>query len=103
MATNENDVVLDPFGGSGTTFAVSELLNRKWIGTEMGNCEIIKDRLENKAMDIELLKKVYEEKNKLFPDKVKELRRKNGFWLAEDFITEEECPNEPEQITIPLP
>ncbi|MCI2257227.1 site-specific DNA-methyltransferase [Domibacillus sp. PGB-M46] len=85
MSTNEGDVVLDPFGGSGTTFAVSELLGRKWIGFELGNCEIIKERLENKDKDKALFEKVYEEKNKLFPDKVKELRKKNGLWLAEDF------------------
>lgn len=88
MSTNENDVVLDPFGGSGTTFAVCELLNRKWIGFEIGNCEVIKQRLENKENDIRLLNKVYEEKNKLFPEKVKRLRRKNGFWLPEDFNRE---------------
>ncbi|MGG4266187.1 DNA-methyltransferase [Peribacillus simplex] len=86
MSTNENDVILDPFGGSGTTFAVSELLNRKWIGFELGNCEIIKERLTNKEKDKKLLEKVYEEKNKLFPSKVAELRKANGFWLSEDFI-----------------
>lgn len=85
MSTNQGDVVLDPFGGSGTTFATCELLGRKWIGFELGNCEIIKDRLENKEQDQKLFDKVYEEKNKLFPDKVKELRKKNGLWIDEDF------------------
>ncbi|MFK2827131.1 site-specific DNA-methyltransferase [Bacillus sp. B190/17] len=85
MSTNDNDIVLDPFGGSGTTFAVSELLKRRWIGFELGNCEIIKKRLTNKEKDKKLLEKVYKEKNKLFPDKVKELRQSNGFWLSEDF------------------
>lgn len=90
MSTNEGEVVLDPFGGSGTTFAVSELLGRKWIGFELGNCEIIKDRLENKGRDKKLFKKVYEEKNKLFPDKVKELRKKNGLWTDDDFRSDNE-------------
>lgn len=90
MSTNEGDVVLDPFGGSGTTFAVSELLGRKWIGFELGNCEIIKDRLENKEKDRKLFEKVYEEKNKLFPDKVKELRKKNSLWTDDDFKTDTE-------------
>lgn len=85
MSTNQGDVVLDPFGGSGTTFAACELLGRRWIGFELGNCEIIKDRLENKVQDQKLFDKVYEEKNKLFPDKVKELRKKNGLWIEEDF------------------
>lgn len=35
--TEQKDTVLDFFGGSGTTFAVSQKLNRKWIGVEMGN------------------------------------------------------------------
>ncbi|MED0998335.1 site-specific DNA-methyltransferase [Bacillus mobilis] len=85
MSTNQGDIVLDPFGGSGTTFAACELLGRRWIGFELGNCEIIKDRLENKDQDQKLFDKIYEEKNKLFPDKVKELRKKNGLWIDEDF------------------
>lgn len=85
MATNERDIILDPFGGSGTTFAVAELLNRKWLGFELGNCNIIKDRLLNKDNDRELLKKVESTKNVIFPSNVQKLRKKNGFWLSEDF------------------
>jgi len=33
--SNEGDLVLDPFGGSGTTYAVARKLNRNWIGFEM--------------------------------------------------------------------
>lgn len=36
MSTNENDIVLDSFLGSGTTAAVAHKLRRKWIGIEMG-------------------------------------------------------------------
>jgi DNA modification methylase len=32
--TDENDLILDPFGGSNTTGAVAEELNRKWISVE---------------------------------------------------------------------
>lgn len=35
--TDQKDIVLDFFGGSGTTYAVSQKLNRKWVGVEMGN------------------------------------------------------------------
>lgn len=35
-STNENDIVLDFFGGSGTTAAVAEKLNRKWIVCDIG-------------------------------------------------------------------
>ena len=33
-STNENDIVLDPFFGTGTTGKVAEKLNRQWIGIE---------------------------------------------------------------------
>jgi site-specific DNA-methyltransferase (adenine-specific) len=85
MSTNENDLVLDPFGGSGTTYAVSELLDRRWVGFEIGNCEVIQQRLMNLDNDKHLLEKIYEEKNYLFPLKIKKLRKTNGFWLDTDF------------------
>jgi len=37
IATNENDIVLDSFLGSGTTISVAHKMNRKWIGIEMGD------------------------------------------------------------------
>ena len=36
LATNENDIVLDSFLGSGTTCAVAHKMNRRYIGIEMG-------------------------------------------------------------------
>jgi len=36
MSTNENDIVLDSFLGSGTTAAVAHKMNRRYIGIEMG-------------------------------------------------------------------
>lgn len=35
-SSNEGDLVADFFCGSGTTMAVAEKLNRKWIGTDLG-------------------------------------------------------------------
>ncbi len=37
IATNEGDLVLDAYAGSGTTLAVSHKLNRNYIGIEIGN------------------------------------------------------------------
>lgn len=36
LSTNENDLVLDSFLGSGTTSAVAHKMNRRYIGIEMG-------------------------------------------------------------------
>jgi DNA modification methylase len=38
--SNENDLIADFFCGSGTTLAVAEKLNRKWIGTDLGKFAI---------------------------------------------------------------
>ncbi len=37
LATNPGDAVLDPFGGSGTTYVVAERLGRHWLGIELGD------------------------------------------------------------------
>ena len=47
MSTNAGELVVDPFGGSGTTFAVCEKTGRKWIGTEIDFAQEIIDRLES--------------------------------------------------------
>lgn len=36
VATNEGDIILDCFGGSGTSFAVAQKMKRRWIGVEVG-------------------------------------------------------------------
>ncbi|MGD1928311.1 MAG: DNA-methyltransferase [Leptolyngbyaceae cyanobacterium] len=45
ISTRPGDIVLDPFGGSGTTFAVCEARHRYWIGIELENCDVIIERL----------------------------------------------------------
>ena len=39
-STNENDLVADFFGGSGTTAAVAEKLNRKWLLSDIGRFSV---------------------------------------------------------------
>lgn len=46
MSTVAGDLVLDPFGGSGTTFAVCEAKGRHWIGAEIDFASQIIERLE---------------------------------------------------------
>ena len=50
ISTVEGDIVIDPFGGSGTTFDVCESRGRHWIGTELQNCDIIVDRLTTEVL-----------------------------------------------------
>jgi len=45
MSSKSDDLVLDPFGGSGTTYAVAERLGRRWVGMEIGACAPIIARL----------------------------------------------------------
>jgi site-specific DNA-methyltransferase (adenine-specific) len=49
-SSNPDSIILDPFGGSGTTYAVAEAYNRQWLGTELNIdfCEIIQERLSDK-------------------------------------------------------
>ena len=39
-SSNEGDLIADFFAGSGTTLAVAEKLNRKWIGSDLGKFSI---------------------------------------------------------------
>jgi site-specific DNA-methyltransferase (adenine-specific) len=50
MSTREHEIVLDPFGGSGTTYDVCEGLNRHWIGIEIESYDEIVERLETENL-----------------------------------------------------
>lgn len=53
-SSNEGDLVLDAFAGSGTTLAVAEKLGRKWIGIDCGKLSIytVQSRMLNIKEDI---------------------------------------------------
>jgi site-specific DNA-methyltransferase (adenine-specific) len=75
MASDPGSVVLDPFGGSGTTFVAAELLERKWLGIEL-DCSAIVERFENIEADREYLAKIEGGKNRLFtPDSLTRRRQ----------------------------
>lgn len=73
IATVPGDIILDPFGGSGTTYDVCEREGRRWIGIELESCEVIIERLENKTLQphengdhVEMMKQgVYEPDERL--------------------------------------
>lgn len=90
MASKEGDVVFDPFGGSGTTYAVAEIKKRKWIGVELGPVDGIIDRLINineEAGFIETFRKNY---NCLFTNKTLKERERKGLWTPNSVRNKED-------------
>lgn len=59
--TNENDLVFDFFGGSGTTAAVAEKLNRKWIICDIGKYSFY--TIQKRLLNIQNSKSLTEKKN----------------------------------------
>lgn len=49
ILTYKNDVVLDPFAGSGTSLVSAEILDRRWIGIELSPnyCDIANKRVKS--------------------------------------------------------
>lgn len=55
IVTNPNDIILDPFMGSGTTCVAAALLGRRYLGVEIDRdyYEIAKARIEDIEQDVE--------------------------------------------------
>ena len=53
LTFSEQDIILDPFIGSGTTAVACEELGRRWIGIEIEPefCEIVVERVNSLSMD----------------------------------------------------
>lgn len=80
MASDEGDLVFDPFGGSGTTYAVAEIKKRKWLGIEIGPVDDIIARFENIQEDADYIAKLRKNINCLITKEVLKRRIENGWW-----------------------
>lgn len=50
LTTNEDDIVLDPFGGGGSTYEAAELLRRSWLGSEIVDCSLTEERFSRNVI-----------------------------------------------------
>jgi site-specific DNA-methyltransferase (adenine-specific) len=67
LTTKPGEVVLDPFGGSGTTYAVCEQRDRYWIGVELDFCPEIVERLQQHSIGHHRNDDVVEERSAAVP------------------------------------
>ncbi|WP_206138676.1 site-specific DNA-methyltransferase [Stenotrophomonas sp. ASS1] len=88
MCTNEGSLVLDPFGGSGTTFVAAELTGRRWIGSEL-ECSDIKARFADLGSDASHMRSIYKDKNVLFTAADINRRNKLGRPLSNSYRIEQ--------------
>lgn len=84
MASDPGSLVLDPFGGSGTTYVAAELTGRRWVGSELDCSDIVK-RFETLDADREHLSQIHVNKNTLFTSADLEKRRKAGKPLSKNY------------------
>jgi len=80
MASEEGDLVFDPFGGSGTTYAVAEIRKRRWLGVEIGPPDDIIRRFAELEEETKRLEELRQKLNRLMADDVLAARVKRGMW-----------------------
>jgi site-specific DNA-methyltransferase (adenine-specific) len=88
IASDPGSMIVDPFGGSGTTYVAAELLGREWIGMELDRSAIVA-RFENLDGDRDNLSKIQRAKNRLFTQESLKLRKQNGFGAGKYRIEQE--------------
>jgi len=62
----KEDVVMDPFNGSGTTCLAAEMLGRPWIGIDISQnyCEVARERIREYQINQQQLEIVLDEHSK---------------------------------------
>ncbi len=83
MASKKGDLVFDPFGGSGTTYAAAEIKGRRWEGCEIGPVDGIKQRMDGLDEEKVFIEKYRSNYNSLFPPKTKVERVRRKLWTCE--------------------
>jgi len=53
ISTDPGEIVLDPFGGGGSTFEAAQELNRRWIGSEIVDVVQIQERFKRNLPGVE--------------------------------------------------
>jgi len=99
MASDPGSIVLDPFGGSGTTYVAAELLGRQWLGSEL-DCTHIRQRFESLDADKAHLNEIEAKKNVLFTESDLAIQRKSGRRVSEKYQTrglQENCACPPQE------
>lgn len=84
MCTDPGSLILDPFGGSGTTFVAAELTGRRWIGSEL-DCSTIVQRFDELESDRDHLSNIHKNKNMLFTEADIQARAKSGKPLSSKY------------------
>lgn len=56
LSTDEGAIVLDVFGGGGSTYEAAQNLKRRWIGAEIVDCELIRERFKRNVPGVERVK-----------------------------------------------
>lgn len=99
IATDEGDLVLDPFGGAGTTYIVSEIKGRRWVGSEIEDCGPILDRFKRLEEQEKILQNSRKDLNRLFTQESLKLRKKFGH-ATDKYRTLDNPPNgNPSQVS----
>lgn len=75
MTTEKDDLVMDVFGGSGTTGAVAEKLNRKWVMCDFGKHSIY--TMQKRIVNISSSKALTELENQVFTANTSKKYNKN--------------------------
>lgn len=94
LASDPGSLVLDPFGGSGTSYVAAELTGRHWLGCEL-ECSDILDRFDAIDSDREQLTQIHADKNTLFTDSDIARMEKSGRPLSPKYKIDKkkcECP-----------